>query len=55
MQSATQVVKALEEDMVRALEGWSLEPVVRGLKALRGVDLIVGHDGDGGVGRSDAL
>jgi transposase len=42
VQSATQVVKALEEDMVRALEGWSLEPVVRGLKALRGVDLIVG-------------
>ena len=36
------LVKALEEDMVRALEGWSLEPVVRGLRALRGVDLVVG-------------
>ena len=42
VKSATKVVKALEEDMVRALEDWSLEPVVRGLKALRGVDLIVG-------------
>ena len=42
VKAATQVVKALEEDMVRALENWSLEPVVRGLKGLRGVDVRVG-------------
>ncbi len=36
-----ELVKALDEDMVQALEGWSLEPVVRALKALRGVDTVV--------------
>lgn len=39
--AATKVVKALEDDMLRALEEWSLAPVVTGLRALRGVDLIV--------------
>ena len=29
-------VKGLDEEMHRALEGWSLEPVVRGVMALRG-------------------
>ena len=42
VQAASQVVKTLEEDMVRALEDWSLEPVVRALRALRGVELVVG-------------
>ena len=42
VQAASQVVKSLEEDMMRALEDWSLEPVVRALRALRGVDLVVG-------------
>lgn len=37
-----QVAKTLEEDMVRALDDWSLEPVVRALRALRGVELVVG-------------
>ena len=38
---AGQVVEALEGDMVQALEDWSLEPAVRGLKALRGVETVV--------------
>ncbi len=38
---ATKVVEALEQDMVRALEDWSLAPVVQALCALRGVGLIV--------------
>ena len=42
VRSASRGVRALEDDLRRALEGWSLEPVVRGLKALRGVDLLVG-------------
>lgn len=33
-------VKALEEEMRRSLEGWSLAPVVRALMALRGLDMI---------------
>jgi len=36
-----ELVKALEEDMVDALEGWSLAPVVNALMALRGVKLVV--------------
>jgi transposase len=38
---AGQKVKALEQDMVSALEGWSLAPVVHALMALRGVKLVV--------------
>jgi transposase len=41
VKDAGQRVAQLQTEMVRALEGWSLEPVVRGLRALRGVDLIV--------------
>jgi transposase len=33
-------VASLEEEMRHALEGWSLAPVVTGLMALRGVDII---------------
>lgn len=33
-------VASLEEEMRHAIERWSLEPVVRGLMALRGVDII---------------
>ena len=33
-------VAALEEEMYHAMEGWSLAPVVTGLMALRGVDII---------------
>jgi transposase len=33
-------VKALEEEMRRSLEDWSLAPVVRALMALRGLDMI---------------
>lgn len=33
-------VKALEDEMIKALEAWSLEPVVRAQMALRGVNLI---------------
>jgi transposase len=35
-----QRVAAMEEEMRRALTGWTLKPVVDGLMALRGVDLI---------------
>lgn len=42
VRQAGQLVQALEEDLVRALDGWSLAPVVQALKALRGVDLVVG-------------
>jgi transposase len=37
---ARQRVSAMEEEMRKALEGWTLKPVVEGLMALRGVDLI---------------
>ena len=40
-EEATRTVKTLEEDMAQALEGWSLEPVVRALMALRGVERVV--------------
>jgi transposase len=33
-------VASLEEEMHHAMDGWSLAPVVRGLMALRGVDII---------------
>jgi transposase len=33
-------VASMEEEMRKALEGWTLKPVVRGLMALRGVDLV---------------
>jgi len=33
-------VASLEEEMRRAVEGWSLAPVVTGLMALRGIDII---------------
>ncbi|MFH1570482.1 MAG: IS110 family transposase, partial [Gemmatimonadota bacterium] len=38
---ASDLVQALEKDMVSALESWSLAPVVQALRALRGVDVIV--------------
>ena len=38
---AGRLVEALEADMVQALETWSLAPVVRSLRALRGGNLIV--------------
>jgi len=37
---ARQRVSAMEEEMRKALDGWTLKPVVEGLMALRGVDLI---------------
>jgi len=33
-------VKSIAEEMRGALEGWSLEPVVRGLMAMRGISLV---------------
>jgi transposase len=33
-------VASMEEEMRKALEGWTLKPVVEGLMALRGVDLV---------------
>ena len=38
---AGRLVEALDADMVQALETWSLAPVVRSLRALRGGNLIV--------------
>jgi transposase len=38
---AAGLVQALEQDMVSALESWSLAPVVQALRALRGVDVII--------------
>ena len=38
---AERLVEALDADMVQALETWSLAPVVRSLRALRGGNLIV--------------
>jgi transposase len=40
VKDAQQRVGAMEEEMRKALEGWTLKPVVEGLMALRGVDLI---------------
>ena len=41
VKQASQRVKDMEEEMTRALDSWSLAPVVQGLMALRGVSLIV--------------
>jgi transposase len=40
VKDAQQRVAAMEEEMRKALTGWTLKPVVDGLMALRGVDLI---------------
>jgi transposase len=40
VKDAQQRVAAMEEEMRKALTGWTLKPVVEGLLALRGVDLI---------------
>lgn len=40
VKDAQQRVAAMEEEMRKALTGWTLKPVVEGLMALRGVDLI---------------
>jgi transposase len=40
VKDAQQRVGAMEEEMRKALEGWTLKPVVDGLMALRGVDLV---------------
>ncbi|HET6515398.1 MAG TPA: IS110 family transposase [Thermodesulfovibrionales bacterium] len=40
VKDAGQRVAAMEEEMRKALNGWTLKPVVEGLMALRGVDLI---------------
>ena len=37
----------MEEEMRKALTGWSLRPVVEGLMALRGVSLDNSDDGSG--------
>ena len=41
VKEAGRLVQTLVGDMVQALEDWSLEPVVRALKALRGEDVVV--------------
>lgn len=41
VKEAGRLVQTLVGAMVQALEDWSLEPVVRALKALRGVDVVV--------------
>lgn len=40
VKDAQQRVSAMEEEMRKALSGWTLKPIVDGLMALRGVDLI---------------
>jgi transposase len=40
VKDAQQRVGAMEEEMRKALESWTMKPVVEGLMALRGVDLI---------------
>ena len=40
VKDAQRRVAAMEEEMRKALTGWTLKPVVEGLMALRGVDLI---------------
>jgi len=40
VKDAQQRVAAMEEEMRKALTGWTLKPIVDGLMALRGVDLI---------------
>lgn len=40
IRQAQERVKGLEREMQEALRGWSMEPIVTGLMALRGVDLV---------------
>jgi len=40
VRDAQQRVAAMEEEMRKALEGWTMRPVVEGLMALRGVNLV---------------